>query len=446
MSKTILIDDEVATKSVYALNLSTYVGTEIVERKNSRDAIDLLEVLQDFDLIITRPSVKGEPTARKILDYLKSKGLAIPMVLLGQSTAKGDNVYPLETPIQVKTLVQKASELLGVTLQDVKEKKVVSDYVPVPIEYFLLMSNTPCEVFIRINDSSSGPKYIKRIHAGDEVSRAIILKYQDSGVKNLFVHSKDRFNFTDSFTEKLVARLDDESLTMAERVQVNEQGFDYVLKEVSELGFSEESLKTGTAVMKSMIRSVKQSPNLAEMLRLLEKNNNGYMFKHCQMLSLISCSIVQKIDWGGYEFLDKLSFVSFFHDMALFNPNWAEINTLEEFEQASPELSESEKTAILHHANKAAEMLSKEKNIPVGVEQVIKQHHGVLNGIGFAETFPKNLAPLSVVFIIAESFVDDVLKRGITTFDKERFMERFGPDLSVSFRKTLDAFERSFVK
>lgn len=447
MSKTILIDDVEATRSAYALNLTTYVGTEIVDRKGPRDTIDLLEVLSDFDLIITRQTVRGKNAPKLILDYLKTKNISIPMIVLGQQEGAENtpHIHYHAPPIQVKDLIELASKVLGVVVTEIMEKKVVAEYIPVPINYFLLMDTTPCEVFIKINDVE-GPKYIKRIHENDDISRTVILKYQDSGVKNLYIHSDHRFSFTDSFTEKIVSKLEDESLTITERIQVTEDAMDFAHNELRTLGINENVMSVSNSAMKSMMRSVKSTPKLADMLAMLQKNSNGHMYKHCIMLNLVSCSIIQKINWATYEFLEKMSFISFFHDIALTDPDWSKIHTIEDFNTIENDLTPAQRRVIMEHALRSAEMIEKEPTVPMGVAQVIKQHHGVLNGIGFTSSFSHNMTPLSIVFIIAEHFVDSILNRGVKEFDKEAIKKHYTENgkFPSAFEKTLDAFERAF--
>lgn len=448
MSKTILIDENETTRSAYTLNLSTYVGTEVIGRKGPRDTIDLLEILSDFDLIITKKTVRGKNSPQMIQDYLKSKNIVIPIIILGDNESEeqeSQNIHYLPPPIQIKELIELSSRVLGVVLKDVIEKKIVSEYIPVPINYFLLMKDTPCAVFIKINDSE-GPKYIKRIHKDDEVSRTVLLKYQDSGVKDLYIHSDDRFSFTDNFTEKIIDKLDDENLGIVERVKVNEDALDFVHGQLRELGFNENVVAVSNSAMNSMMRSVKSTPKLADMLTMLQKNANGYMYKHTIMLNLVSCSIIQKINWATYEFLEKMSYISFFHDISLADPEWAKIHTIEDFNLLEEELTSQQRRNIMEHAMRSAEMLDKEPTIPMGVSQVIKQHHGVLNGIGFTSSFTHNMTPLSVVFIIAEHFVDSILNRGIKEFDKQAIKDFYAGSGKIpsTFDKTLDAFERAF--
>lgn len=314
-----------------------------------------------------------------------------------------------------------------------------------PIGYFLLFDKTPCDVFIRINDVE-GPKYIKRIHQHDDIGRAVILKYQDSGVKSLYVHSDHRFSFTDHFTKSLVDKMDSEDLGITERIQVTESAMDFVHNELREIGFNEQSIAVSNSAMKSMIRSVKSTPKLADMLAMLQKNADGFMYKHCIMLNLVSCSIIQKINWATYEFLDKMSYISFFHDISLTNPEWSRIHTIKDFQQAEKELNHTDRRIIMEHALRSSEMLEKEPTIPMGVAQVVKQHHGVLNGMGFTSSFTHNMAPLTIVFIVAEYFVDSILNHGVKEFDRKALEEFYSVDgkLPSSFEKTLEAFERAF--
>jgi hypothetical protein len=42
----------------------------------------------------------------------------------------------------------------------------------------------------------------------------------------------------------------------------------------------------------------------------------------------------------------------------------------------------------------------------MGADVLIKHHHGMKKGMGFATKFPEDLSPLSKVLLIAESFVE----------------------------------------
>ena len=51
------------------------------------------------------------------------------------------------------------------------------------------------------------------------------------------------------------------------------------------------------------------------------------------------------------------------------------------------------------------------KKSPIGIDQLIRQHHGVGTGIGFTEEYKDDVSPLAKVVIISESFVEYYLSR-----------------------------------
>lgn len=111
--------------------------------------------------------------------------------------------------------------------------------------------------------------------------------------------------------------------------------------------------------------------------------------------------------WGGDGQTDKINFVLFFHDIYL-APIFMKHPQLK-FEKTrleSPLLSEKEKDIIMNHARLAAELVVTYKRCPMGADILIKHHHGMKKGSGFANKYPEDLSPLSKVLLIAEAFVE----------------------------------------
>ena len=71
MSQTILVETNEDLKRIFSLNLSTFVGTDVIFRQNADDVISLLKILPQISLIITKAKVGQEETAIKIFQYLK---------------------------------------------------------------------------------------------------------------------------------------------------------------------------------------------------------------------------------------------------------------------------------------------------------------------------------------------------------------------------------------
>jgi hypothetical protein len=58
----------------------------------------------------------------------------------------------------------------------------------------------------------------------------------------------------------------------------------------------------------------------------------------------------------------------------------------------------------------------------MGTDQIIRQHHGQLNGIGFSDHYGANVSPMAIVFIVAEEYTRIIMKREAGPFDREEMM------------------------
>jgi len=68
------------------------------------------------------------------------------------------------------------------------------------------------------------------------------------------------------------------------------------------------------------------------------------------------------------------------------------------------------------HAQKSAEIVGTYPLIPSDVVKIILQHHGTLNGIGFAATPAAAISPLTAILIVAQEFSSIILQtKGIPT-------------------------------
>ena len=163
MSQTILIEPNEDLKKLYSLNLTTYAGTDIIDRGSASDTIALLKILPSINLIITVPKIDSEYTAVDIYKYLSKYKLDIPMIILGDCKELNSDVLCLKSPVDWEILIKHSSLLLGVTEEEAR-KKIKPNYVPIQTRYFYEINHTPCDVFIRIKKSSSEFEFVKRLY------------------------------------------------------------------------------------------------------------------------------------------------------------------------------------------------------------------------------------------------------------------------------------------
>ena len=98
MSQTILIETNEDLKKIFSLNLNTFVGTDVVLRTGADDTIQLLKILPQISLIITRAKIGEDETAVKIHQHLKNEGLETTMIILGECHQLANQVLCLQEP------------------------------------------------------------------------------------------------------------------------------------------------------------------------------------------------------------------------------------------------------------------------------------------------------------------------------------------------------------
>jgi response regulator RpfG family c-di-GMP phosphodiesterase len=102
--------------------------------------------------------------------------------------------------------------------------------------------------------------------------------------------------------------------------------------------------------------------------------------------------------------MKRLAYAAFFHDITLTeNEDLARIRTYEFLEKS--ELNEKDWDLVFNHAMEAASLVKSNPEVLSGVENIIKSHHGAVNGKGFATNSYAKLDTLSQVFIVCEEFV-----------------------------------------
>jgi hypothetical protein len=405
MSQTILIEDNDDIRKLFALNLQTYVGTDVIHRRSAEDTIELLSILPTVNLIITRNEVEGMPCVDLILTFLKDNGLEIPIICLGENKALGDNGICLKEPVMWENLIKISAKLLGVNLEAVS-KRIRPDYVPVSIAYFYELSETPCDVYIQIKKSPTQHQYIKRIHSKDTFDREAIEKYEYSGLKDFFVPKDFEQYFINFVSNQIIKKLEGD-MSVEDRLVTTATSYDLVNDSVIRIGMDQGAVDLSDISVQSMVTSVKENPRLNKLLGFLFTSKISYAYQRCHMTSVICHHILSKLEINKATHLEVLSFVSFFADITLKTRTQIEINTQAELDNSS--LDNDDRLTVLYHARDAANLMKDHPNAPEGIERIIRETHGMPTGIGFSDNPPEDLHNLSKIFIVADAFVKRLL-------------------------------------
>lgn len=401
MNLTLLVENNPQIEGFYRLNLFTWLALETVVATDSASAMKMLGSGEGagINLIVARAQIHKEQTASEIVNFLKSKNLNIPVIVIGPGKEVPGSFTHMANSLQIKTMIQGAAKALGITAQTMMTKDV-PDFFPIPLQFFGLLKRSVCHVYGQ--DKKLLFEKLKPVSA-EEIDRL-----KSAGVKNLFVSKLDRLEFVNSVTAELMSLLQEDELSADEQLTAADSMLVLASKKLVSIGITEETVALANKSMEAIRKNAKTYPKLGKLLERLLSNKTSYLFTHTQVLSYVGLHIVKNIDWGNPEQEEKIMFIAFFHDIALEKDEHGRIKS--QLELKKSDFSEMDRSLIEKHAQIAAELVSKFPHAPMGADQIIRQHHGTLNGVGFSEHFGNNVSPMSIVFIVAEEFTRIVLK------------------------------------
>lgn len=415
------------------LNLTTWLGLETMPKKKAEFALKFLEENPGkVNLIIVRSKIEKEASAKIILEYLKLKGLTIPVIIIGPGEFGA--VHQVPNSLDLKLLIKSAASALNITAKDMSTK-VVPDFFPIPILYFNVIKRSVVTVYSQ--DSEHPGKFIARIEKNKDFDSGAIQMMVQEGVTHLYVDKMDRLAFVSNVTSELISMLEQENLSEDEQISATDKSIELLSRKLLTIGLTEETIALAKKNMAAIRQNVKKSPKLNKLLERLLSNKSSYLFKHTQILTYVALHIIHNIDWGNQEQEEKISFICFFHDIALENDVQCQIKSTNELRAAS--LPTEQKSLVEKHAQIAAEFVQKFPHAPMGTDQIIRQHHGQLNGVGFSDHYGANVSPMSIVFIVAEEFTRIIMKREHGPFNRDEMIKELKSEFPTSrFAKVVE--------
>lgn len=408
MAQVILIENNRTLNDLISINLTTYLGLDLIQRNDAQDALNLLTILPNIDLIITTNKVGNEPTSEILSKYISENKLDTGLIVLG-SNQQRDNDFTIHIPNpgNWEQVIHATAKILGIN-EDVIAKKAAPDYTPVPVRYFLNLDSVNCDVFIRIKKSPTEYQYIKRIHEGDTFSKDSIRRYLDQGLENFYIDKNNYRNFAIFLSNRLVDKIDTSNAEVSQKIQLMGESYNIAISEIRKFGFNSETIQLTESIIKNMIKTFEKSPEMSGLLHKVVNSQTGILYQRCHMTSVVASEIIKNLKYTDPLAHEKIAYASFFHDIMLADKEeLTKINSFDELEKAN--LSEEDWDMVFNHAMEASVLIRKHPEAPVGVDEVIKHHHGASNGKGFSNAIEK-LPNLSKIFIIAHNFVFELLR------------------------------------
>ena len=413
--KILLVEPNESVGDLIYQNLVREFGAKVTNLKLASEAVELLTKKEYFDLIVVRNNSLEtvdhpvEQIAGLVLNAIYDQSLKTPLIVIGEFEHTYKKYAMVSDRLRIEELNRLVLKALNLKKEDFVHMKL-PDYVPFPIKYFYLMTVSPCDVYIRLV-KKSGDEYVKRLHFGDNFTKDDLHKYEDLGLTDFFILKEERELFMNGLLTQSLKTLRaphtiDEALVMT--------GDSFVISSdlIKSLGISTTCVAMVEQTVQQIRTQIVKSDKLGALLKKLMDDQLSYSYRRSYLICLISYTLLPKMEWGSAEqqvsLMEKISMVSFFHDIYLEDEKLLKVMDNDSLKKAN--LTPRERDAVLNHANKAALLAQSYPRLPQGVDLIIKQHHGVSNGVGFPEFLTTSISPMAVFFIVVEDFVTCVLE------------------------------------
>ncbi len=283
------------------------------------------------------------------------------------------------------------------------ESESLAGFVPVRFDFLEKIVLLKVNIYLKVSDQ----KYLLLCKKGDNVSGEDLKKYREKSVTHFFVKSGD---FQD-----LVASIPVEEDLTRTKTNANSgiQYLDLFHSTIHSIGLDTHAASFAKVAMKSFMDNIHNDKSLDELVKIFIKHTN-YISEHSFVVSLLANSILVNTNFSSEMSGMKLCFAAILHDITITSDDLAK--------KESTEYAKESDALRLHPLN-ATEFAKKFKSAPLDIDKILSQHHEKYDGSGYPRGLGhKQIAPLSVVFIIAHEIVDVLYTEGQNQESVRRYL------------------------
>ncbi|MBF0299539.1 MAG: hypothetical protein HQK51_12515 [Oligoflexia bacterium] len=444
--KIILLEHRPDYRAIYGLNLTVYIGVEVLVAITVREVVKYLEDYECTLIFIDAKSYVID-VGLEVFNHLSKKNLHIPCFIVGQTKALQDVVTVFDSKIDLKNILHNIAKVLNVTSMSMYQAKHPK-YFPLPIEFILPGWECACPLYKKVSveqvavsseqvspEQAADQNYELLFDTGSVILNDTLEALECGDIKYLYVDAKLRLKFVNSLTMQISAKLNDPNLTYTEKILTVAKAYQMIQEQSRRIGIAESTIALANECIKAMNSIIEFSPDLNSLLQGLYQQDSSYLYRHSLLINYIGAHIIKNMNWGSREQQEKFSFVAFFHDIILNNDEMAKFRT--DSEVYNSKLPEEQKKLVLNHALDSAKLLSKVKSIPFGADTIIKQHHGNKNGKSLSD-ISLGISPMAIVFIFAEEYAHIILSNK----DSSREIDNYAIIRMLSSKYNLPAFNK----
>lgn len=426
MANILIISDSEILSHLYKTNIEVYLNFSVELHSD----YDILSTPFSADALIVFGRLSNVGLNAKQVEVLNKIAKSKLVIAIGAKDVEALSVFNIEKAYKINEIIKKMATSFGITAKDMANM-ALPKYYEVNSQLVKKITSSPCKLY-----QAEGSEYVIVADIGDNLAE--LCQNQISKNEKFYIHVNNRLVFTNHTSSILMNLLGGEDhLDVGIKNEVIKNGFTIAVDAFSQnKQVNEEILNLGHNCSKVMAEISNDIPKLRNLLELLENSKENYLYIHMILSAYVAKHIIRKMSWGSDLHIEKTNFVLFFHDIIL-APLYQQYPHLKYEEDIlfDSAVSEKDKELVLNHAVMAADLIINFKKSPIGVDLLIKQHHGMTAGVGFAIDFKDDISPLAKVILISESFVEEFLRKRDEEAGYHLRIEDILPLLLTKFRR-----------
>lgn len=412
--KILLVEPNESIAEVITKSLHLSFNADVVFHQTSTEGIERLKKGESFSLILVRnqsdenPYAQVDHIAKLFLNTIYDLSLKTPLIVIGGFEHTFKKYAMISEGFQIENLKHLVLKALGLKKEDFDYLKL-PNYLAFPVKYFYLMSTSPCDIYIKLV-KKTGDEYVKRLKCGENFDQIELKKYEELGLIEFYISKSEYQDFMKWLFVKIVEGMK-KTKTLEESMEAVSESFVLSTDLMRRLGITTDCIEVVNQTILTMKNQIQKTDQLGLLLKKILDDKMSYSYRHSYLIAALSYTLLPKMEWGSGDqqsiLLEKICMVSYFHDIYLEDDKLLKISDLEEMKKAG--LSPEECDLLNNHANRAAVLIQSYPRLPQGVDLIIKQHHGVSNGVGFPHILTAGISPMAIFFMVIEDFATKIL-------------------------------------
>lgn len=394
LKQILLIEPNKKLRELIMFTLQSSFGFEILELSNPNDI--LLGSNFQVDLIICNfcnnqyinPLLiyrKGQPNIPFIL--LKEEDLIIKNSMITEQFNLTDSIEPLCEYIKAN--------------YDVDQKYQALPYTKISVHSLVHFVNLDDDLYISIG-TGERQRFIKLFSKDDPLDQESIDRYRNKNLKFLYI-KKETYAWirkvVNANLKNLIYNPDKTYFVDCTQdiVDYNEKMFEISTSFTKEIADKKEKI----------MKRVRNSKNIFQHFKKIDRKDikNNYLKVRMQLTAYIACALAKTLEWDSDATLEKLIYVSYLHDIALFdNIELAKIRTIEEFNlfKDIKNFTDKDRELFLKHPEIGESIILKDPSAPNDAAKIVRQHHENPKGNGFPDNINAHMIlPFTAIIMIS---------------------------------------------